>query len=108
MYSFGVLALEIIIGKHPGDLTSLLFSSSAATPEASNLLLKDVLDPRLPHPVAPITEDVILVAKIAFACLNENPRFRPSMEQVHNEFVMPKSPSVDPFPIITLGQLLHN
>ncbi|KAK7276523.1 hypothetical protein RIF29_17663 [Crotalaria pallida] len=107
VFSFGVLCLETIMGKHPGDLISSLFSSSAMHAAASNLLLKDVLDERLPQPVMPIAEEVILIAKLAFACLNESPSFRPTMEQVYNEFVMPKSPLVDdPFPIITLKQLL--
>jgi len=66
VFSFGVLCLEIMMGKHPGDLISSLFSGSA-----SNLLLKDVLDQRLPHPEKPDVEEVILIAKIAFACLTE-------------------------------------
>ncbi|XP_019460985.1 PREDICTED: MDIS1-interacting receptor like kinase 2-like isoform X2 [Lupinus angustifolius] len=106
VFSFGVVCLEIIMGKHPGDLISLLFSSSGV-PKVSNLLLMDVLDQRLPHPLMPIDEDVILVARIGFACLNETPCFRPTMEQVYNQFVMPKSAMVDPFPFITLGQLLQ-
>ncbi|CAL0317591.1 unnamed protein product [Lupinus luteus] len=105
VFSFGVVCLEIIMGKHPGDLISSMYSSSGK-PKVSNLLLMDVLDQRLPHPLMPIDEDVILVAKIGFACLNETPRFRPTMEQVYNQFVMPKSAMVDPFPMITLGQLL--
>ncbi|TKY57001.1 LRR receptor serine/threonine-protein kinase [Spatholobus suberectus] len=107
VFSFGVLCLEIIMGKHPGDLISSLLSSSGMS-SASNLLLKDVLDQRPPHPVKPVVEEVILIAKITFACLSESPRFRPSMEQVHNEFVMPKSSSMDPLPMITLGQLVNN
>ncbi|XP_027329513.1 MDIS1-interacting receptor like kinase 2-like [Abrus precatorius] len=107
VFSFGVVSLEIIMGKHPRDLISLLFSSST-TPSASNLLLKDMLDERLRDPVNRIVQDVILVAKIAFACLSETPHSRPTMEQVYREFVMPKSPVVDPFPMITIGQFLNN
>ncbi|KAE9606224.1 putative protein kinase RLK-Pelle-LRR-XI-1 family [Lupinus albus] len=107
VFSFGVVCLEIMMGKHPGDLICSLFSSSGIT-KVSNLLLMDVLDQRLPHPLMPIDEDVILVAKIGFACLNETPHFRPTMEQVYNQFVMPKSAMVDPFPMITLGQLLKS
>ncbi|XP_020202603.1 MDIS1-interacting receptor like kinase 2-like isoform X2 [Cajanus cajan] len=107
VFSFGVLCLEIIMGKHPGDLISSLFSSSGTLP-VSNLLLKDVLDQRLPQPMKPIVEEVIVIAKITFACLSESPRFRPSMEQVHNAFVMPQLSSVDPLPMITLGQLVNN
>ncbi|XP_027187515.2 uncharacterized protein [Cicer arietinum] len=106
VFSFGVLCLEIIMGKHPGDLISTLFSSSEA-PRAYNLLLKDVLDQRLPFPENSVAKDVILIAKMAFACLNESPRSRPTMEQVYNMSVMSKSPSMETFHIITLGQLLN-
>ncbi|KAL2317006.1 hypothetical protein Fmac_030882 [Flemingia macrophylla] len=107
VFSFGVLCLEIIMGKHPGDFISSLFSSSG-TSSVSNLLLKDVLDQRLPQPVNLIVEEVIMIAKIAFACSSESPRLRPSMEQVHNEFLMPTLSSMDPLFMLTLGQLVNN
>ncbi|KAM7466048.1 hypothetical protein LguiB_013610 [Lonicera macranthoides] len=45
VYSFGVLSLEVIKGKHPGDyITSLLSRSN----EASQI--KDAMDERLPRP----------------------------------------------------------
>nr|GMD94105.1 probable leucine-rich repeat receptor-like protein kinase At1g35710 [Ipomoea batatas] len=47
VYSFGVLALEVIMGKHPGDLITSIFSSPIST---DGTLLKDVLDPRLSTP----------------------------------------------------------
>ncbi|KAJ1386919.1 Tyrosine-protein kinase, active site [Sesbania bispinosa] len=106
VFSFGVLSLEIMMGKHPGDLISSLLSSST-TPIESNLLLKDVMDQRLPRPMRPIVKDVILIAKMALACLNESPRARPTMEEVYNTFVMSKSPIMETFNIITLGQLLN-
>lgn len=106
VFSFGVLALEIIMGKHPGDLIFTLFSSTEA-PTAYNLLLKDVVDQRLELPENSVVKDVILIAKIAFSCLSESPRSRPTMEQVYNMFVMSKSSLMDTFRIITLGQLLN-
>ncbi|GAU14430.1 hypothetical protein TSUD_249700 [Trifolium subterraneum] len=93
-------------GKHPGDLIYTLFSSSEA-PKAYNLLLKDVLDQRLPLPENSVAKDVILIAKMGFACLSENPDSRPTMEQVYNMFVMSKSSSMETFRVITLGQLLN-
>ncbi|RZB67484.1 putative leucine-rich repeat receptor-like protein kinase isoform B [Glycine soja] len=107
VFSFGVLCLEIMMGKHPGDLISSLLSPSAMS-SVSNLLLKDVLEQRLPHPEKPVVKEVILIAKITLACLSESPRFRPSMEQVYNEFVMPRSSSVNLLSMITLGQLRDN
>ena len=45
VYSFSVLTLEIIKGKHPGELVSHQLSS---TPR--DIELKDLLDQRLSHP----------------------------------------------------------
>lgn len=104
VYSFGVLTLEIIMGMHPGEFISSLRETSIA----QNLLLKDVLDPRLPLPTKSIVEGVILIAKLAFACLNENPQFRPTMEQVSMELMRPKSDLVDQFATITIRQFLRD
>ncbi|KAJ0035984.1 hypothetical protein Pint_24204 [Pistacia integerrima] len=46
VYSFGVLALEVILGKHPGDVLAPFSGSSANM----NIELDDMLDPRLPFP----------------------------------------------------------
>ncbi|XP_031105480.1 MDIS1-interacting receptor like kinase 2-like [Ipomoea triloba] len=81
VYSFGVLALEVIMGKHPGDLITSIFSSPISTAHGI-LLLKDVFDSRLSTPTKQEEEELILVAKIAVACLNMNPQCRPSMQQV--------------------------
>ncbi|QCE01461.1 LRR receptor-like serine/threonine-protein kinase FLS2 [Vigna unguiculata] len=105
VFSFGVLCLEIIIGNHPGDLISSMHSPSS-TSVTANLLLKDVMDQRLPFPVMPVVKEVVIIAKVAFACLNERPLSRPTMEDVYNKFVMPKSPLTrDTLNTIVLGQL---
>uniref|UniRef100_A0A0R0FM71 non-specific serine/threonine protein kinase n=1 Tax=Glycine max TaxID=3847 RepID=A0A0R0FM71_SOYBN len=98
VYSFGVLAWEILIGKHPGDVISSLLGSSPSTLVASRLdhmALMDKLDQRLPHPTKPIGKEVASIAKIAMACLTESPRSRPTMDQVANELVMSSSSSMD-------------
>ncbi|KAI8014083.1 MDIS1-interacting receptor like kinase 2 [Camellia lanceoleosa] len=81
-YSFGVLALETIMGKHPGELLSSLESSSA-----QNIMLIDVLDPRLPPPTNPIVVgNIVLVTRMAITCLRSEPRSRPTMLRVSQEF----------------------
>ncbi|XP_019080264.1 MDIS1-interacting receptor like kinase 2 isoform X3 [Vitis vinifera] len=78
VYSFGMVALETIMGKHPGDLVTSLSASST-----QNITLKDVLDSRLSSPKGPqVANDVALVVSLALKCLHCNPRFRPSMQQV--------------------------
>ena len=77
VYSFGVVALEVTKGSHPGDIISAMTSTSA-----SNILLEDVLDPRLPD-MTPETEEVLkTIGKIATTCLAENPQSRPDMRLI--------------------------
>ena len=106
VYSFGVLTLEIIMGKHPGSLISSFSSSSSwmemeFTPRI--LPLKDVLDQRLPHPLNPVSKELTVIARIAIACLNESPSARPTMEQVSNELLLPKRTSMDGSQLIRIG-----
>ncbi|KAL6325404.1 hypothetical protein AAG906_023249 [Vitis piasezkii] len=87
VYSFGMVALETIMGKHPGDLVTSLSSSST-----QNITLKDVLDSRLSSPKGPrVANDVALVVSLALKCLHCNPRFRPSMRQVSWRLIANKS-----------------
>ena len=99
VYSFGILALEILLGKHPGDVTAcmVLPSSGTMAPGSAldNLLLKDKVDQRLPHPTNLVAKELISIVRIASACLAESPRSRPTMEQVIKELAMPKTASMD-------------
>ncbi|KAF7815672.1 MDIS1-interacting receptor like kinase 2-like [Senna tora] len=104
VYSFGVLSLEIVMGEHPGEL----ISSLAETSTNYNMLLKDLLDPRLSQPTNPIVEEVVLIAEIAFSCMRENPQSRPTMEQVSMKLMNPKSNLGEQFPTITVGQLVKD
>ena len=106
VYSFGVLALEVIMGRHPGDLIlSLWPSSSSSFSNAHGLLLKDVLDQRLSPPMNRMADEVVFVAKLAFACLHPTPQSRPTMKQVSVQLSKPRSAFQNPFHMITLGQL---
>ncbi|KAL4269512.1 hypothetical protein GQ457_HM001270 [Hibiscus cannabinus] len=83
VYSFGVLTIEIVMGKHPGDLLSYLSSSTpASVSNDQHVLLKDVIDQRLSAPVSRVAKDMVSITKVAFACLNGNPQLRPTMQQV--------------------------
>ena len=68
VYSFGVLTLEIIMGKHPGDLISFLSSSSSSSATSSaahNILMKDILDLRLEPPENEVLLKVVSIVKLA-------------------------------------------
>ena len=70
VFSFGVLTLEIIMGKHVGDLISSLSSPTFTT---CDILLKDVLDQHLSLSMIQAATEVLTIAKIAIACLHTIP-----------------------------------
>ncbi|XP_024175329.2 MDIS1-interacting receptor like kinase 2 [Rosa chinensis] len=78
VYSFGVLALEVIKGKYPSNLVRLLLS--AATREAK--MWEDMWDDRLEPPTGKVLDEVVTILTLAIACLHENPQFRPNMYEV--------------------------
>ncbi|KAJ0048931.1 hypothetical protein Pint_16730 [Pistacia integerrima] len=82
VYSFGVLALEVILGKHPGDVLALFSSSSANM----NIELDDMLDPRLPFPSLEVQSKLISILDMTFLCLDVSPRSRPTMQIVSHLF----------------------
>jgi serine/threonine protein kinase len=100
VYSFGVVALEIIMGRHPTELLTSLSSSSS-----QNMMLHEILDQRMPPPNHLVAQDIFLVATIAFSCLHEKPKSRPTMKCVSQEFLSRKKPIVKPLQALSLWQL---
>ncbi|XP_039170187.1 MDIS1-interacting receptor like kinase 2 [Eucalyptus grandis] len=79
VYSFGILALEVIKGRHPGDsLSSLL----ALVDMDISVVLKNMLDSRLPTPAPGIEDELLTILKFAVACVSANSQLRPSMEMI--------------------------
>nr|AMM43094.1 LRR-RLK [Vernicia montana] len=64
-------------GKHPGEIIL-----SMASPSAKEITLEEVTDQRLPTPSPEIQEELITIMKIATACLNNNPQYRPTMHMI--------------------------
>ncbi|KAL5812660.1 hypothetical protein ACOSQ3_027610 [Xanthoceras sorbifolium] len=78
VYSFGVLVIEILMGKQPGELISHLNSL-----HDRSIDLKTVLDPRLLPAITPkLTYELSLMLKIALSCLHSNPQSPPPMRAV--------------------------
>ncbi|XP_020186075.1 L-type lectin-domain containing receptor kinase S.4 isoform X2 [Aegilops tauschii subsp. strangulata] len=104
VYSFGVVALEVLMGKHPGDLLLPFFCRTEQQGK-----FKDTLDRRVAAPFTVEEEkDAILVALVAFACLQVNPKARPTMQQVYHALTNRNHPGLmlRPLPEISL-QGLH-
>uniref|UniRef100_A0A7N2L6Y0 non-specific serine/threonine protein kinase n=1 Tax=Quercus lobata TaxID=97700 RepID=A0A7N2L6Y0_QUELO len=96
VYSFGVLTLEVIMGNHPGDLISFLsssLSSSATTSTTHDIQVKDILDQRLKPPRNQVAFKLVLIAKLALACLATNPKSRPTMQEVSRKLSIEKAPT---------------
>ncbi|GJY76885.1 probable leucine-rich repeat receptor-like protein kinase [Tanacetum coccineum] len=66
VFSFGVVALEVIMGKHPGELIS-----SLPTLSTDDLLLANVGDRRIPQPSSLVEKLVHSILNDSRACLNE-------------------------------------
>ncbi|KAF3456802.1 hypothetical protein FNV43_RR01456 [Rhamnella rubrinervis] len=104
VYSFRVVALEVIMGKHPRDLLSYL--STASLPAADPILLKDVLDQRLLPSRWHTANQVVFNVVLGVACLYPIPHSRPTMKQVFERISTLLPPLSKPLHQITLKELL--
>ena len=105
VYSFGVVALETLMGRHPRELL-LSLASSLSSSETRKKMLSEVLDQRLPPPKNRLVAcDVAFVAILAFACLSDKPKCRPTMKQV-SQLLARKGLLAKRFSDISLGQLM--
>ncbi|KAF7847900.1 hypothetical protein BT93_L2468 [Corymbia citriodora subsp. variegata] len=103
-YSFGVVAMETMMGEHPGEIVSTLLTSFG-----EDIMLHKILDPRLSFPREnSIARSIVLIVSLALACLSANPKYRPTMKQVSEAFLARKLPLVKPFHEISLAQLRDN
>ncbi|XP_047261909.1 MDIS1-interacting receptor like kinase 2-like [Capsicum annuum] len=64
VYSFGVLALEIIKGKYLGEYITVLANSSTI----DHVQFSDLLDERLPYPEDEVKEVLVFIIKLASSC----------------------------------------
>ncbi|KAG4182013.1 hypothetical protein ERO13_A09G017950v2, partial [Gossypium hirsutum] len=104
VYSFGVVTLETLMGKHPEELLSWLSSPTSLV----NMRLIDVLDNRLPLPTIPlVAQNLVRIATLAFACLNPQPKSRPTIKEVCEEFLHGQTSLGIPLRMISLLQLVN-
>ncbi|KAK1265779.1 putative LRR receptor-like serine/threonine-protein kinase [Acorus gramineus] len=94
VYSFGMVALEVIMGRYPGEFISTASRSSGG----QSMKLKDVLDQRLPVPTDEVAKEIVVAMRMALACVQDNPKSRPTMQQVTIDLSTQNSSSIpDPF-----------
>lgn len=106
VYSFGIAALEIMMGKHPRDLLSSL--PSIASSDENDMLLKDVIDQRLTPPTGQLAEEVVFIFEVAIACTREKPELRPTMRSVAQEISAHTQAYLsEPFRTIRISKLTH-
>ncbi|KAL8143025.1 hypothetical protein V2J09_016057 [Rumex salicifolius] len=92
VYSFEVVTLEIIMGKHPGELLYSLLSSSPMT-NHQDLLNSDLLDDRPCPPDRQVSAGLGLAVRIGLLCTNCKPESRPSMRQLAKALSFPSKAS---------------
>ncbi|CAL9023438.1 unnamed protein product [Prunus brigantina] len=109
VFSFGVVALEVMMGRHPGDLLESQLSKSSKSMKEDNaeLLLKDLLDQRLEAPSNELAKAVVLVMSLALACIHTRPGSRPTMLYVAQKLSTRSLPSLpEPFGMLTINKLM--
>ncbi|KAK8571821.1 hypothetical protein V6N12_027893 [Hibiscus sabdariffa] len=103
VYSFGVVALETLMGKHPEEVLSWVSSPTSLV----NTKLIDVLDRRLPPPTSQlVARNLVQVATLTFACLNQKAKSRPTMKEVCKEFISRQTSLSVPLRMISLVELV--
>ncbi|KAI4332730.1 hypothetical protein L6164_017614 [Bauhinia variegata] len=82
IYSFGILVLEVVMGKHPGDIISRI-----QTHTDHSISFLHLLDPRLSSPTSQGTlNDLSTIIKVAMSCLCAKPEYRPTMRSIAQVF----------------------
>jgi len=91
VYSFGVLTMEVVMRKHPGDLLLPFFYRTEQCTK-----LKDILDHRIIVPTSDEEKDIILLMLmlVAFACLQICPKAKQKMQQAYQALTNKSCPTV--------------
>ncbi|KAE8647935.1 hypothetical protein Csa_000317 [Cucumis sativus] len=78
IYSFGVVSLEVLMGRHPGEALLPLQSSAQKAIE-----MEASLDPRLACPqTGKLLSELSSLVSIAISCVQAEPHLRPTMHNV--------------------------
>ncbi|VAH12090.1 unnamed protein product [Triticum turgidum subsp. durum] len=97
VYSFGMVVLELVMGKHPRDLLDGSLSSGEQV-----MLVKDILDQRPTTPTTTEENSLALLIKLAISCLESSPQARPTMREAYQTLTQRPSSSSCPVPFSAL------
>ncbi|KAI3888442.1 hypothetical protein MKW92_011787 [Papaver armeniacum] len=117
VYSFGVLVLEVLHGRHPSEIITLLSpellptssSTSTSNVPVKTIMLKDILDECLEAPTDVVKKEIMYSVKVGLSCLRGDPHRRPTMQEVSVELsrsALSRPSFGKPFETVTLGDLL--
>ncbi|KAJ1261879.1 hypothetical protein BS78_09G064000 [Paspalum vaginatum] len=76
VYSFGVIVLEIVMGRYPLELQSLASMGHQEIP------IENLMDKRPSSPTIVEKKEIALLVEVAFDCLQTSPHARPEMQDV--------------------------
>ncbi|XP_047974142.1 MDIS1-interacting receptor like kinase 2-like [Salvia hispanica] len=110
VYSFGVLALEVMFGDHPGDIISSMMTMKRSTQFAQNMMVQQLLDKRLPSPEEDVrlSMEVVGVVKTALKCISCDPKLRLYMKEVSQELAKHPPWLTMPFRSVSVLHLMHS
>jgi len=102
VYSFGVVVLELVMGKHP---RSLLNDSLLSEEQA--ILVNSIMDQRPTRPTTMEENNLALLIKLAFSCLESSPQGRPTMREAYQTLIQVQRPSSSSYPVSFSAQTLQ-
>lgn len=107
VYSFGVVTLEVMMGRHPGELLNFLSSlTKMSSSDSQQFFLTEILDQRLQPPTGQLAEEVVFIVTVALACVRSNPESRPTMRSIAQELsARTQAYLSEPLATITLSKL---
>ncbi|KAI3880869.1 hypothetical protein MKW92_026828, partial [Papaver armeniacum] len=86
VYSFGVIILEVLMGRYPSEVITLLSddvpSSSSCSKAGQNVRLRDILDKCVGKPAEIVKRQIMDAMIVGFSCLRSDPCTRPTMQEV--------------------------
>ncbi|KAI3898342.1 hypothetical protein MKX03_033573 [Papaver bracteatum] len=113
VYSFGVIILEVLMGRYPSEVITLLsqdvLSSSSSGTVGQSIRLRDILDKCVGKPTETVKRQMMDVVKVGFSCLRSDPCTRPTMQEASVMLALSAESRAElpkPFETITLGEIL--